>query len=66
MGAARWIAQVGARGMVAALIREHALEHQDFLTPAVNVPIEVLIGSGKPSAWPRPAEMGLTVPVLDQ
>ena len=40
MGAAGRMAQISARRMVAAFIREHAVENEDFLTSAVQVPLE--------------------------
>ena len=37
MGRARRVAHIGAGGIVAGLVREHAFEHQDFLAAGVAV-----------------------------
>lgn len=44
MGAAGRFAQIGARGMAAALVGEHPLEHQDLFTPAMDVSFELRPG----------------------
>lgn len=60
MAAARRIAQIGAGRVIAVLVREHAVEHQDFFTAGVAVGIKVRTGgvahdAGGACDWVSPA-----------